>query len=308
MGKIYRQIGDTPLSISIYSVEKTNTVLHDEGFLEIIFCLKGSVRFSYAYEEFTLHAGEFISVDKDAYYLYDGRDNLCASLLIDLSRYEKEYPNITKMLFVCEGCAESAGMYPTLEHNRLKGIMIALLKYIKDGAEDKRIIAQSTDRLVELFMDKFDICYYHAMQRHVGKEVLDNIRKTNMYMQLHVHEKIAIGDVARLLNFSESYMSEYMRRYSVGFRGMLNYIRANMSEQLLLGTDKNILQISEECGFSDVKYYKSAFKQWYKCTPRQFRQQYGQKSEEKIEYFHISDIGDLLDDMMTEHYMETFLG
>lgn len=32
-----KQIGDTPVSISVYSVEQMPTVVHDEGILEIIF-------------------------------------------------------------------------------------------------------------------------------------------------------------------------------------------------------------------------------------------------------------------------------
>ena len=51
MGKEFYPVGDTPLKISIYSAEKTDTTLHETGLLEIIFCIKGSVRFSYAYEE-----------------------------------------------------------------------------------------------------------------------------------------------------------------------------------------------------------------------------------------------------------------
>ena len=133
-----RQIGGTPLSIGVYSVEKAPTHIHDRGVLEIIFCLKGSVKFSYAYEEFTLHEGEYISVDRDAYYLCDGRDNLCVSFYFDLTRYEDKYPFICDNLFVCEGVAESGSSYQKEAHRRLKGMLIALLKFIlEDGAEEK---------------------------------------------------------------------------------------------------------------------------------------------------------------------------
>lgn len=53
-----RQIGDTPLSISVYSVKEKPLQMHDMGMLEIIFCLSGSVKFAYAYEEFTSKAGK----------------------------------------------------------------------------------------------------------------------------------------------------------------------------------------------------------------------------------------------------------
>lgn len=102
-------------------------------------------------------------------------------------------------------------------------------------------------------------------------------------------------------------MSEYLRKMSVGFRGMMSYIRANESETYLLRTNKTILEISEECGFSDVKYYYSAFKRWYKCTPKQFREQYGKVSEEKIRYLDIIDTKDILEKLLTDHYMETHL-
>ena len=101
-----KQIGDTPVSISVYSVEQTPTTIHDAGTLEIIFCLKGSVKFSYVYEEFVLEEGEFISVDKDAYFLYDGKDNICVSLYFDLKRFQDKYPQINNILFKEKSYAE----------------------------------------------------------------------------------------------------------------------------------------------------------------------------------------------------------
>ena len=67
MNKEFRQIGNTPLSISIYSVEKTPTHIHDRGYLEIIFCLQGSVRFAYGYEEFKKDVYKLTDINLDMY-------------------------------------------------------------------------------------------------------------------------------------------------------------------------------------------------------------------------------------------------
>lgn len=342
------RIGDTPLSISVYSVEKAPTRIHDKGMLEIIFCLKGSVRFSYAYEEFTLHAGEYISVDKDAYYLYDGRDNLCVSFYFDLTRYTDKYPFICNNLFVCEGLAETTMRYPTSEHRRLKGMMIALLKYIRSQAGEKssssltvggacadstsakdisadslyggvlsavafpadvaKTVSKAAEEIVDLFVEYFDVFFFHAGDG-AGRntENLRKLHKVNDYMHSHMKEKVTVGDLARELNFTEGYMSEYLRKVSVGFSGMLNYIRANASEHLLLKTNKKILEIAEDCGFSDVKYYYSAFRRWYKCTPRQFRERYGRAQEERITYLDMATVDGVLDGLLVEHYMDIFL-
>ncbi len=301
------QIENTPLSLSVYSVEKTATTLHDRGTLEIIFCLKGSVKFSYAYEEFTLRAGEYISVDKDAYYLYDGQDNICVSFYFDLSRYEKKYPFICNNLFVCEGLADNKKEYTALAHNRLKGMMIALLKYmLEDGEVEK--VERTAEKIIDTFVEAFDVMAFYTGDIANKQEDLGKIRYVNDYIYTHLKEKITIGNLAKEFNFAEGYMSEYIRKNALGFRNMLSYVRANASEYYLLNTDKTILEISEECGFSDVKYYYSAFKKWYRCTPKQFRNQYCQKQEERIWYKDISDIQTVLNEMLITHYMDTFIG
>lgn len=305
--KQIQQIGDTALSISVYSVEKAPTKIHSRGILEIIFCLKGSVKFSYAYEEFTLHAGEYISVDKDAYYLYDGKDNLCVSFYFDLARYEKKYPFICNNLFVCEGLAETRERHTVLAHNNLKGMMIGLLKYILENGNAGKV-EETVGKMVDTFVESFDVIAYYSEDISDKQEDLNNMRYVNDYIYRHLKEKITIADLANEFNFAESYMSEYIRKNALGFRNMLSYVRANASEHYLLNTDKTILEISEECGFSDVKYYYSAFKKWYRCTPKQFRKQYGQMQEEKIWYRDIKDIQPVLNEMLITHYMETFIG
>ena len=301
-----KRIGDTPVSISVYSVEKTPTYMHERGILEIIFCLKGSVRFSYAYEEFTLHAGEYVSVDADAYYLYDGKDNVCVSIYFDLRRYMDRFPFIYNNLFICEGFAESTMEYPTPQHNRLRGMIIAMLRSIAERG-DVKIVEDTAGEIISLFIEHFDVCFFHADKQLVDSGILEKMREINDYLHNNMSEKLTVGELARRFNFTEGYMSEYMRKISIGFRGMVSYIRANESERYLLTTDKTILEISEACGFSDVKYYYSAFKRWYKCTPRQFREQYGRASEEKITYLNIEDVRGLIDELLISHYMETFL-
>ena len=65
---------------------------------------------------------------------------------------------------------------------------------------------------------------------------MDRYHKINVYMYEHFTESITVNDLADELNLTPGYVSEYLRKISVGFRNMLSYRRANMSEPLLLGT------------------------------------------------------------------------
>ena len=73
---------------------------------------------------------------------------------------------------------------------------------------------------------------------------------------------------------SEAYTTEFLSKYSLGFRPMLAYIRMCHAEKLLLYTDKSIIEVSEACNYSDPKYLYKTFHHWYGCTPTQFRKQY----------------------------------
>lgn len=298
----------TPLGISIYSADRIPTQLHDENMLEIIFCLKGEITLSYGYEDIPIRAGEFVSVDKDAYYLCDGEDNICISFYIYLNSFEAKYPFLPAALFVCEGIGSNL---EKPDFRQLKGTLVSLLKYLTDTEEpDARRINEITERIVRMFISRFDILFYwYTNPDDVTDELMDRYHKINSYMYEHFTERITVKDLAHELNLTTGYVSEYMRKISVGFRNMLSYRRANMSEPLLLGTGRTVMQISEECGFSDVKYFYSAFKKWYNCTPAQFRKKYGDNSagDSRILYYSLDDIKDELDRSLVSHYLKMFL-
>lgn len=300
---------NTPLSISVYSVKDKPLHMHPAGTLEIIFCLAGTVTFAYAYEEITLNAGEYISVDRDAYYLHSDRYNMCVSFYVDLMWFEKKYPNIKHIMFVCEGCAQTSMPYPTVYHDRLRGTLTALLKFILDGsiAPDPAKITRITSSIIDLFVHHFDISFFHCKSSNISSEVLQRNQDICAYFDLHFREKITLDDLAAHLGLSVSYLSEFMRKVSLGFRRMIAYIRANKSEWYLINTDLTIVEISEECGFSDPQYYYKSFKEWYKCTPKQFREKYIKQSRDNMVYYEPQVIRPIVDDLMVCHYMNLFL-
>lgn len=302
------KIGDVPLSFSVYSVESSPTHKNSFGTVEIIFCLKGSVRFGYAYEDFTLRAGDYIAVDRDAYFLYKGRDNVCVSFYLDMLRYEEKYPFVRHAMYVCEGTSETdVPDYPRPSHMRLKSLMIAALKCALEDGDEKQI-HNIADKMADLLVNHFDIAFYHYGSEDIPKKALERNRYITAYIQDHIHEKISMKTLAEELGVTEGYLSEFMRKTSVGFRGILGYIRANESEEYLLNTDKTIVEISEMCGFSDVKYYYSAFRKWYKCTPNQFRERYAKIKDTDVEYLPVESIDGLVSELLEKHFMETNAG
>jgi AraC-like DNA-binding protein len=60
-------------------------------------------------------------------------------------------------------------------------------------------------------------------------------------------------------------------RFGLTFQELLYYGKCEEAAKLLLSTDRRIVDIALECGFSDAKYLIKHFKQYFQCTPSVFR-------------------------------------
>lgn len=299
---------DTPLGLSIYSARSLSTQIQ-AGVLEIILCVRGSIKFSYAYEEFILHEGEFISVDRDAYYLVEGKNCICVSFFIDLEPFYKKYPATKNSMFVCEALAQSTRPYPTKAHLELQGLLLGILIYLgEDKPFDPKLINRATDKIMKTMVSDFDILFFLAPREQLSEKYVERYHEMSIFLWERLHEPVTLKDLADAFHLTESYVSEFIRKSGLSFKKMVAYNRANASEQALLTTNKSIAEIAEIYGFSDVKLYYTAFKRWYRCTPRQFREKYKYSVEDRIKYVKIAEIEkDVMRISMQNHRRKLFL-
>lgn len=307
------RIPGTGFGLKAYSAEYQAPQMH-EDILEIIYCLKGSVKFFYSYEEFTLQAGEFISVDKDAFYLYDGKDNICISFYFNLKQFSKKYPHIRDSLFICEGTKDSQSGYPSEKYEKLKGALLSLLYYIVLHEEDYAPsvcgkIQSAADAIIGLMLDRFDVLFYYKPETLFNEAHMNQYRNLQSYLNQHKFEKLSLHRLAQEFHLTEKYISEFFSKNSLTYQETLAYLRANASEKYLLSTDLSIMEISEICGFSDVKYYYKAFHKWYRCTPREFRVRYKEaKRQEQMNYdIDLQSLKEEIEHQILDHYMQTYL-
>lgn len=84
--------------------------------------------------------------------------------------------------------------------------------------------------------------------------------------------ELKIGMLARELTTNKTYLSRYFnRQLGVGFPEYVTSLRLNEAEQLLIGTDKMVIEISESVGFKNYSTFSEAFKARNKLTPAEWR-------------------------------------
>ena len=92
------------------------------------------------------------------------------------------------------------------------------------------------------------------------------------YIEEHYTEKITLEQIAAIQRLAPSYFCRLFKRASgTGFIEYLNFVRICKSERLLSDTDKSILEISFELGFSSVSYFNRLFKRYKNATPSEYR-------------------------------------
>jgi Transcriptional regulator containing an amidase domain and an AraC-type DNA-binding HTH domain len=104
---------------------------------------------------------------------------------------------------------------------------------------------------------------------------LNQIKPAITHMELHLADKITLEALAESAHLSPAHFSRIFKTVS-GFSPLefLNRLRIQNATQLLVNTDKTIVEIAMETGFNDGNYFSRYFKQCRNETPSEFREKY----------------------------------
>lgn len=114
---------------------------------------------------------------------------------------------------------------------------------------------------------------YFKNTKFVPKEAPNDLYgKAIDYTSQHFQEDLTIKDMAKALHVNHVYLSRVFNKYSsTNFKSFLNNFRIEKAASLLKNTDMQITEISYECGFSSIRNFNRVFKNFYFCTPKEFR-------------------------------------
>lgn len=144
-------------------------------------------------------------------------------------------------------------------------------------------------------LNNFHYLFYEGEGLEEDEEQLERYHRIVKYLSNNYMNKVSLQDIADKEFLSSQYLSYKIKdTFGLGFNEYLNQIRVEESTKLLLDTDKNISDISEEVGFSHVRYYNKHFKNHYNCSPMEYRKKYKVSEEElesmkRITYFDIRE-------------------
>ncbi len=108
--------------------------------------------------------------------------------------------------------------------------------------------------------------------RHGRKLIPDNILAAEEYIQKNFHRNLALGDIARISGLSIPRFTVIFKQY-YGEPPVQYLIRTRIERAAKLLQYKNlrIKQVALETGFADQLYFSRKFREYFSCSPREFR-------------------------------------
>lgn len=94
------------------------------------------------------------------------------------------------------------------------------------------------------------------------------------YMQAHAAEDLSRDDVARVACLSPTHFSRVVKQtFGQSFTELLQRIRVEKAREMLDLTEKSLVEVAAECGFSDQSYFTKVFQKVSGQTPGEYRRQ-----------------------------------
>jgi AraC-like DNA-binding protein len=266
-----------PVNVITANIMEYPIHFHDD--IEVVYVLEGTLGLKNGYYSYVLNKGDiFILNDREIHSFYHtNQPNMVMMLQMDITFFSKYYGNLKNSFFVTDMKDEDD---ENLE--ALRGILGRIMLDILDkgyGYEYK--VIEGTHNLLANLLANFQ---YFTMEngkfvneaKNIGNKVLaGRLNRITDYMYENYSRRLTLNEIAEQEHLSIYYLSHVIKEATgLSFQELLSFIRVEESEKLILGTNKKIGVISEESGFSAIRYYIKYFTKWFGMHPLEYREKF----------------------------------
>lgn len=110
------------------------------------------------------------------------------------------------------------------------------------------------------------------IQKQAERSERATFLKAKAYIEEHYADELTLTVLADHIHVNSYYFSAFFKKYAgENFKSYVNHVRLRHAVTQLVSTNKKILEIALEVGFSDARAFSSAFQKVYHETPNAYR-------------------------------------
>ena len=265
---------DLPLSIVEVKINVTSKNIsvprHWHRSIEILLPESGGTQIHEDQGDRKVYPGDFALINSASVHELEraDADHIYHGYAIQIS-----YPYLC---YLIENFEEITFTHEYLEEDRKKmtELLCQLIKAYDSNLANRRLIVMTAlNRFLSI------LCNHYMIQKEntIIPNAIDLITNTMHYMSIHVFEVFNAKKTAEAMNVSYGYLSRKFKEVSGFSLGeYATRIRIQKAEAELLGNRHTISEISDICGFANVKSLEREFKKKHHCSPTKWKQEHQQ--------------------------------
>ncbi|WP_181762256.1 helix-turn-helix domain-containing protein [Bacillus sp. B4EP4a] len=238
--------------------------------IEILFVIRGEIEVMVNQDSYHLAENDLMLINANDVHTVKGHeDNVVLLLQIPLHSIEQHYPDIHVCYFDCRSSKEDSGLYLLFDQIRQLLAEILIAHYQEQDGSELEINSQIF-KLVTLLIRNFKT--KHLGQNRFNEMKDERIRDILTFIEKNYRKQMSFEEIAKRQYLSLYYLSRYFKQaVGVSFSQYVKQIRLKSAVHELLYTDHNIMKVSLNNGFPNVKAFNKAFKEMYNQTPTEYR-------------------------------------
>lgn len=265
---------DDNMPIVIYNhprEENLMTVTHWHKELEVTCLFDGETEFLIDGVPSTLRAGEVCVINSEVLHyarvkshsLQKASGDIGVTIQFRMSFLESLIPEIGDYTFAISGEETMRKLAEDM------GKIYEFSQKISENEFKLRCIAAVYDLLIILYTECR--CEKELVPVSVSNEK-ERIKQIIYYLNEHYAENLTEKELASRFYFSREHFSRFFKQHTgITLKDYLTRYRVGKAEQLLRTTDKKVLDIALETGFTNEAQLISWFKRMYSNTPAKYR-------------------------------------
>ncbi|MEM5769299.1 MAG: helix-turn-helix transcriptional regulator [Bacillota bacterium] len=247
---------------------------HWHDTLEILQVLKGSVHIGIGDDNFLLYENDIAIVNMGELHSIAKTDDDNEILLIQIEERfcRSVLPDNAFLYFYC--CSAGHEVQAPEKYATVKEYIARLLRAIieKSDEEHKRNFENILAAMLAYLSRNFDFLRWGYGTTPFDDKLVNRLRQIAEHASSNLDVQLRLKDLAAEAGVSMRHLSYAIKdKFGMTFLELLYYSRCAYAVKLLLSTNRRIIDIALECGFSDVKYFVKYFNKYFHVYPSTFR-------------------------------------
>lgn len=248
--------------ISIVHKRSRHFPPHIHEAMECVYVTSGTLELGVGTELFHMEKGDFAIVFPNIihhYQVFDSGENRAIYIFLDPSLSSVFYEDLQKL----------SPEYPIIEKDKVHA---DVHNAVMELAGNKKC----TPMLIQAYM-QIILAHVFSEMHMVDKGDIggnDIIYHTVEYVAKNFKEEMSLEKMARDLGISKYVLSRlFAKTFHCNYNQYVNRVRLDYAVLLIENTNSSITTICMESGFESQRTFNRVFKERYKMTPREYRNQ-----------------------------------